>query len=234
MKNRLALLYITILVFYSSQSISASIEVVSGVVNMGSLTTSLSAGFRGSSNNSVQVFVDGFFGATDENGPVVENKQVTSSETSILVNEYGFIIDASVGTGSYIAPDYTFRDASAPVTGNLVFNVSNDGLFDYVWNAPENQRFLADANLSLSNLSGDSFLMCNTSVDCYDDTSTNTTGSVYLLAGEYTLAYSAFVGINAGTRSPSDINFSFQAAVPLPASVWLFISGLVGLFMRIR
>lgn len=216
------------LLFYSSYSLSASIEIVSGNLNTGRLDTVISAGFNGSLTSSNLLFVDTLDTSAVNN---TRNIQIGKSEASVQVDKSGFIIDASAEGNFFITPDSSFSLGSLPVTGDLVFNVKGSGFFDYTWSIPPFQQFRANADLLLQNKAGDNILVCASSIFCDGFSS----GALYLSQGEYRLTYSAFVEVNGGTTSPTDMNFTFQASpVPVPAAIWLFLSGFVGLFVRLR
>ncbi|VAW58436.1 hypothetical protein MNBD_GAMMA11-160 [hydrothermal vent metagenome] len=112
-----------------------------------------------------------------------------------------------------------------------MFNVAEDSLFDYSWGEAPGLFNSDTASLFLENESGDFILECRTTVLC----SQGSSGRVYLAQGEYVLSYAAFSEIFTGTIRGSEISFTFEASpIPVPAAVWLFISGLAGLFFRIR
>ncbi len=53
-------------------------------------------------------------------------------------------------------------------------------------------------------------------------------GLVQLPAGQYDLSFAVSSTYDAGNPVNSDFTFSLSPPVPLPASAWLMLSGLVG------
>jgi len=112
-----------------------------------------------------------------------------------------------------------------------VFNVTEDSFFNYSWGEVPGLFGFYTGRLLLENEVGDFILECRQTTSCFQGSS----GRLYLAQGEYALSYAALTELAPGSIFGSEISFTFEASpVPVPAAVWLFISGLLGLFMRIR
>jgi len=100
MKKRLVTFYITLLMLCSFQSISAPIEIVSGSINVGDLDLALQPGYRGSMVNSSVLF-DDVLGVIESGVLGVESRAVANSESSVIINESGFRINATNNPGIF-------------------------------------------------------------------------------------------------------------------------------------
>jgi hypothetical protein len=110
--------------------------------------------------------------------------------------------------------------------GNLAFNVVTGGAFNY------SATSQYQSTESIRNSAGTSLLSIscvNPLLDCLGGPSFS--GTLNLAPGAYILAFTDTAYQLVGTTQDSNMSFSLQSvAVPLPATAWLLLSGLITVF----
>lgn len=241
MKKSITASIICVISIYSTPTFSASIELIDGNLITGSTNTAISSGSLGLFASEDFLYADIVIPSTYQ---TETNSLVAHALTNVEIASTGFDITAISDSVSYLSTSLLFESQILSTQGSLLFNVKEGGLFDYSWNNGIYDTFNdSDETLSLKNAAGYEILNCNAFLNCIDPNHVPlpgeiiqfASGSLLLSQGKYSLSYAATASTSAGIPHNADLNFSLQTAVvPVPAAIWLFGSGLLGLLGAAR
>jgi len=216
--------YLLLTLFLFSNSVnSASVNLTEGTLTAGSIINNIASGSVGQfSSHSIGQLVN----VIDSTGTVVPRMIGDKSFITAQVGSSGFNVSAFSAGDSYFDESFSLVSTATPVNGVLKFDVISGGMFDFLWNNDANlpNSDLTDSSLSIRNLNGGVMLSCASFRLCTDELIGS--GGLFLNEGSYILDYNSRAATMAGTIVSSSMNFSLISSVPLPASIWLFMSGL--------
>ncbi len=201
-------------------------------------------------NNS---FVEGYIYVEDTLGNSVLEGGASYSPPSVYATD--FWDDQGGAFDGYNFPVFNASDGWAGGGQNSVYDVDHiygDGIAGAEVSDPNNElsliqlsgESLVDITFEVLTdytytLTGDLFANALGRVDLFFDgnTASESDGifsfSGYLAAGSYNLTIDALAAIDGSQLATSGFNYDLQltevSAIPLPAAVWLFGSGLIGL-----
>ena len=153
----------------------------------------------------------------------------TVAINTIFIDSNSFVFDAFVDGGHNLS----LNVISGSSSGVVDFHIDHLSIFAFNQRA---ESFGDYPNLKLTN-SSTSFVMLDCSFSNYwDGGICPNLGSLELVAGSYTIEYSLSSSYEVGNPVSGSLSFGVVGAtvVPLPTSVWLFISGAGLLISRLK
>lgn len=161
----------------------------------------------------------------------------SSASTSVDLSATSVTVSGSADGGRYFRlPDARETVLGGVATALVSFSLVSPGAIDFQW-ATNGGTEGAGGRVSIVNSAGTSFLFCT--YTCYNDNPRNSpatlrgdAGSIFLNNGDYTLSVitgSFHAGPGVDVSGVSSLSLTGLSIVPVPAAVWLFSSGLIGL-----
>lgn len=168
------------------------------------------------------------------------NVLVARSELSASIFADHIDIRGRADGSDYINVDFQEGYAEASADGSIVFEVDKGNLYDIVWNAGGSAADWSIRNpyFKISSAQDGVIVACAATFGC--DLSPeldpshpeqplvmngNPERRISLAAGSYTMSFSVSTEHGVGVTVPANFSLSLKE-VPLPASIWLLISGI--------
>lgn len=168
-----------------------------------------------------------------------------NASTSAIFSASGLVVSGRTDSGRYFQQPNGFEASyGGGSSATISFTLTEISTMSFQW-VGSGQFSDIGSTSSIQNTAGDIFLSCGLGGQCFDDlftfgfgpngtpNSLGNSGSFILDSGDYTLSLDAFgyqVGPGVFAGGSGTLSISGFTVVPVPAAVWLFGSGLIGLF----